>query len=72
MMRAPVDLLLRVGRAGDLSAAAAIERALAIDGKLIALTPAERVATLGVLDDPPDGLAELRGLLMRHRDRDGR
>jgi hypothetical protein len=31
----------------------------------VGLTREERTAVLGVLDDPPDGLAELRGALMR-------
>lgn len=31
------------------------------------LTPEERTAILGVLDDPPDGLTELRGALLRER-----
>ena len=58
----------RVGRADDLSAAAAIERGLAVEAQLIALTTSERTAILGVLDDPPDGLAALRGVLLRaHR-----
>ena len=66
--RTLVDLLLRVGRADDLSDAAAIERGLAVEAKLIALTTSERTAILGVLDDPPDGLAALRGVLLRaHR-----
>jgi len=30
----------------------------------VALTIADRVAILTVLDDPPDGLAELRGALL--------
>jgi hypothetical protein len=34
----------------------------------LALTPDERTAALGVLDDPPDGLAELRGVLLREHD----
>jgi hypothetical protein len=30
----------------------------------VALTREQRTAILGVLDDPPDGLAELRGRLL--------
>jgi hypothetical protein len=58
-----IDLLLRVGRAADLTAAAAIERGLAIDAKIVALSIADRNAILGVLDDPPLGLVELRAKL---------
>lgn len=49
----------------DFSAATAIEDGLEIEAQLIALTPSERTAILRVLDDPPDGLAELRGVLLR-------
>ena len=31
----------------------------------VTLTPPDRVALLTVLDDPPDGLAELRGALVQ-------
>ncbi len=66
-----VDLLLRVCRADDLVATAAIERGLAINADIVALSITDRRAILGVLDDPPDGgLVELRGLLARdQRDR---
>jgi hypothetical protein len=38
----------------------------------VAFTVEERDSILGVLDDPPDGLAELRGTLARdHRGRAG-
>jgi hypothetical protein len=64
--RTLVDLLLRVGREDDLAAAAAIERGLATDATIIALSTSDRRAILGVLDDPPDGgLVELRGELAR-------
>lgn len=60
-----VDLLLRVGRADDLTAAAALERGLAINAVIVALSLNDCNAILGVLDDPPLGLVELRGELMR-------
>lgn len=62
--RTLVDLLLRVGRHDDLTAAATIEHALTQPLVIAPLTPDERTAVLGVLDDPPDGLAELRGALL--------
>jgi hypothetical protein len=34
----------------------------------VAVTPEERGAILSVLEDPPDGLAELRGVLLRERE----
>lgn len=59
-----IDMLLRIGRADYLDAVAVIE-GLALDAKIIALNAAQRTAILGVLDDPPDGLAELRGVLAK-------
>jgi hypothetical protein len=59
--------LRQVGRAGDLSAAAMIEKGIRDELIAVALTVDERDAILGVLDDPPDGLAELRGKLARDR-----
>ncbi len=35
-----------------------------LDGYAVGLTPGERTAVLACLEDPPDGLAELRGVLM--------
>lgn len=69
-LRTIVDLLLRLGRADDLDLAARLERGLTEGTKLLALTHAERDTLLSVLDDPPDSLVELRGILAReHRER---
>ena len=52
------------------SAAEMIERGVARDLYAVAVTPEERDAILSVLEDPPDGLVELRGVLARdQRDR---
>jgi uncharacterized protein (DUF1778 family) len=68
--RTLIDLLLRGDTADGLVAAEAIERGLALEAKLLALTPAMRDAILSVLEDPPEGLAELQGKLDRdQRDR---
>ena len=65
-----VDLLLRVGRAEDLSAAAAIEAGIQEGADAIDLTPAGCTAVLAVLEEPPGHLAALRGqLALRQRDR---
>jgi hypothetical protein len=64
--RTLIDILLRVGRAGDLHLAARIDRNLEREARIMALSPAERERLLGVLDDPPDELAELRGALARY------
>ena len=58
-----IDLLLRVGRADDHSAAAVIDRGLSAGSIMIPLSLLERDAILSVLDDPPEGLVELRGVL---------
>ena len=53
--RTLVDLLMRVGRADDLSAASVIEYALAERIQSVDLSEARAAAVLGAVDDPPDG-----------------
>ena len=48
-----IDLLLRVGREVDHTAAAAIRHGLSMQAKLIVLSPAERDAILGSLGRKP-------------------
>ena len=68
--RTLVDLLMRVGRADDLSVASVIEYALAERISRVDLSEAGGSAVLGVLDDPPDGgLARLRDALTRAHSR---
>ncbi len=45
--------------------AARLEGAWDAETKVVALTVGERESILRVLDDPPAGLAELRGVLLR-------
>jgi hypothetical protein len=45
-----------------------LDRAVAADVKLLGLTIGERSVCLFVLDDPPEGLAELRGVLMNEHE----
>jgi hypothetical protein len=59
--------LRQVGRADDLTAANIIEKGVREELVMVALSEHERTAILGVLDDQPDGLAELRGTLARDR-----
>lgn len=67
--RALVDFLMRIGRDADLALAHRIERGYSRQVKVMALSADERDLLLGVLDDPTEGLAELRGALARdHRD----
>ena len=70
--RTLVDLLLRIGRDADLALAHRIERSYSRGGRAqhLALSPEEANLLLAVLEDPPDGLAELRDALAadhRHR-----
>jgi len=58
--------LVRAAGAADL--ADRLERAVADQVKLIALTINERALLLDALHDPPDGLAELRGVLMNEHE----
>ncbi|HVM12636.1 MAG TPA: hypothetical protein VM638_09220, partial [Actinomycetota bacterium] len=58
------ELAHLVRAAGDTDLAGRLERAVTDNVKLLALTIPERAAILNVLDDPPDELAELRGVLM--------
>jgi hypothetical protein len=63
-----------VAAAGADALAERLRRGLADDVKLLALTLDERSVILGTLDDPPDGLAELRGVLLNEhewRNREG-
>jgi hypothetical protein len=48
-----------------LAAAEMIAKGVDRDLYAVAVTPEERDAILSVLEDPPDGLAELRGKLLR-------
>jgi hypothetical protein len=58
------------GSPAAMSAAAMIQKGVDRDLYAIALEPEERDAILAVLEDPPDGLVELLGVLARdHCDR---
>jgi hypothetical protein len=45
-----------------------LERALAGDVKLLGLTIDERAIILGSLEDPPEGLSELRAVLLNEHE----
>jgi len=56
------------GTPDALTAAAQIARGVDRDLYAVGLSPAERTAVLACLEDPADGLVELRGALLReHR-----
>ena len=58
--------LARLLREADFETVAErLENAYDAETKVLALTVPEREAILRALDDPPEGLAELRGVLLR-------
>jgi hypothetical protein len=64
-----VATLILDGSPDALAAAEMINKGVDRDLYAVALTPAMRDAMLSVLEDPPEGLVELRGVLPRdHRD----
>jgi len=60
-----VQALYRDSRADAMKLAIRLEAGLARHTALLALDLSERHCILSVLDDPPDSLLELRGVLMR-------
>ena len=60
-----IAALYRDAHRPAVSAALRIDRGIDHDLYAVALTPDERKAMLGVLEDPPAGLRELRGVPMR-------
>jgi len=68
------ELATMVRAAGADDVADRLDQALADEVKLLALTIDERAVILNALDDPPDGLAELRAVLVNEhqwRQREG-
>jgi hypothetical protein len=59
-----LDLVVRLRRAGNDHLADTIVGALMTQQSEVALIPPDRVAILKVLDDPPEVLVELRGVLL--------
>ena len=60
-----IEALRAVGRADDVTAAHAIERAIRHLVPVDDLTQTERDAVIGCLSDPPSGLVPLRAALAR-------
>ena len=63
-----LELTRRVRDAGFEATADRLGEAWTLETKVLALTVDEREAILRALDDPPDGLAELRGVLVREHE----
>jgi hypothetical protein len=55
-------------QAGSIDTAERLERAWDVETKVLALTIDERKEILRALEESPDGLAELRGALVRDRE----
>jgi hypothetical protein len=58
--------LLREG--GFVDVATKLENGYDVDTKVLALTIRDRVSIIRALDDPPDGLLELRVVLLREHE----
>ena len=68
------ELVIIVRTAGDDELVDRLERALNDEVKLLGLEIDKQAIILAALDDPPDGLSELRGVLMNEhqwRQREG-
>jgi uncharacterized protein (DUF1778 family) len=63
-----LELAGLVRNAGFDDVAEKLEHAHDIETRVIALTISDREAILRALDDPPDALAELRGVLLREHE----
>ena len=64
-----VDRLFAIGRADDVTTALTLELGIQAGADVNWLTPAQEAAVMLVLDNPPDGLLELRHKLARdHHD----
>ena len=67
-----LDLAWLLRNAGFDDTAEALIIALEAEQALVALSITDREAILRTLDEPPDGLAELRGVLLREHEGRGR
>jgi hypothetical protein len=63
-----LELTRRLRDAGLDGAAETLETAYDAERRVAALTIDDRECILRVLDDPPEGLAELRGVLLREHE----
>ena len=63
------ELVRALAEIVDEPTASELEQALEREVVILALTIEDRECILRALDDPPAGLAELRGVLLREHDR---
>ncbi len=62
------ELISELAQIVDEPTASMLERGLEVGTKVLALTIDHRERLLRALDDPPAGLAELRGVLLREHE----
>ena len=62
------ELISELAQIVDEPTASMLERGLEVGTKVLALTIDDRERLLRALDDPPAGLAELRGVLLREHE----
>jgi hypothetical protein len=60
-----VELVRELAAIVDEPTASVLERALEVETVVLALSIEDRERIIRALDDPPEGLAELRGVLLR-------
>jgi hypothetical protein len=63
-----LQLALLLRKAGFDETAERLEDACDVETKILALTIGERDQIIRAFDDPPEGLAELRGVLLREHE----
>jgi len=62
------ELISELAQIVDEPTASMLERGLEVETKVLALTIVDRERIIRALDDPPAGLAELRGVLLREHE----
>jgi uncharacterized protein (DUF1778 family) len=67
-IRVPNDYVRELAGFVDEPTASLLERALELQRVVLALTIEDRERIIRALDDPPAGLAELRGVLVREHE----
>jgi uncharacterized protein (DUF1778 family) len=67
-LRVSPDLVRELAAIVDEPTATVLERALEVETVVLALSIEDRERILRALDDPPAGLAELRGVLLQEHE----
>jgi hypothetical protein len=67
-IRVSSDLVRELAAIVDEPTATMLERALEVETVILALSIEDRERIIRALDDPPEGLAELRGVLLQEHE----